>query len=54
MMTGHEPEDSTGYNSGFKKCGGQCVIQPLYFNQTFVLADSLSLRNPAHRKLAER
>ena len=34
-------------NSGFKKCGGQCLIEQLYFNQTFVLADSLSLRIPA-------
>src|SRR3990172_1381580 len=34
-------------NSGFKKCGGQWVIEQLYFNQTFVRGDSFVLRIPA-------
>jgi hypothetical protein len=41
-------------NSGFKKCGGQWLIEQLYFNQSFVLRDSLSLRIPALLKPAKR
>lgn len=41
-------------NSGFKKCGGQWVIEQLYFNLTFVQGDSLSLRNPALLKPVSR
>jgi hypothetical protein len=47
-------DSKTADNSGFKKCGGQWLIEHLYFNQTFVLADSLSLRNPALLKPAKR
>jgi hypothetical protein len=47
-------EKGRTHNSGFKKCGGQWVIEQLYFNQTFVLADSLSLRIPALLKPAKR
>ncbi len=42
------------HNNGFKKCGVTRVIEHLYFNQTFVLADSLSLQNPALLKPANR
>lgn len=45
---------TAGHNSGFKKCGGTMIIEQLYFNQTFVMGDSLSLRNPALLKPAKR
>ncbi len=40
--------------AGLMKCEVTRVIELLYFNQTFVLADSLLLRNPALLKLANR
>ena len=42
------------HNSGFNKYGGQCVIERLYFNKTFLLAESSVLRNPALLKPAKR
>jgi len=45
---------STGHNSGFKKSGVTWENQVKFFNQSFVLADSFVLRNPALLKPAKR
>jgi len=45
---------STGGNSRFAKAGVYWFIERLCFYQTFVLADCLSLRNPALLKPAKR
>ena len=45
---------STGHNSGFKKSGVTWDNQVKFFNQSFVLADSFVLRNPALLKPAKR
>ncbi|MBU2507824.1 MAG: hypothetical protein KJ799_14035 [Bacteroidetes bacterium] len=47
-------ENMPAHNSGFKKCVVKWVIEHLYFNQPIVLADSLSLRNPALLKSTNR
>lgn len=51
---GDTDERSTGGNSGFNKCGLTRVNQVQFFNQAFVSVDSLSLRNPALLKAANR
>lgn len=45
---------TAGANSGFNKCGLTRVNQVQFFNQPFVSVDSLSLRNPALLKAANR
>lgn len=50
----HERQESTGYNSGFKKLAVQWLNQVQFFNQTFVQVDSFVLRNRQLLKPAKR
>ena len=50
---GHKP-NSPAANKGLAIAGGQCLIEALCFYQTFVLADSLVLRNARHRQAPNR
>ncbi len=44
----------TAANMGLAIAGGLCVIERLCFLFTFVLADSLVLRNACHRQAPKR
>ncbi len=45
---------STGYNKGLAIAGGQWLMKVTCYYFTFVLADSLVLRNARHRQAPNR